>query len=124
MDIDRHHVLFDRKSWEARDDGLFLRRSPSMIPKLERQTHTELHENCPPVPVPDAFSLQRIRHAFRPEGDPLDDIDQLMLLVEQMTRRRDCHEISRELGQLTIMALDVQRPYIEYGMIIGGRQHG
>lgn len=117
--MDKHHIMWPRQEHSLRPAGLRLRVTPSLVPKIDREVHTELHRLTPPVPALGYHALNILKRDFQPEGDTIDDLDQLMRRIEEALKRPRAHEIEREMGALTIMALELQKPFIEYGIILG-----
>lgn len=53
---------------------------------------------------------------FKPTGDTFRDIEGLMWAFEDTGRRPKAHPIERELADLAIEAVDLQRPFIREGL--------
>ena len=114
MKMDRHHTIFTARTWSVYREGEALRESPSLIATMPVDLHRELHRNCPPVPVPSHHALQFIISRFEPvRGDVLASMDNLMLTIEESTKRPRMHHIERALAELTIWGLEAQKPYLE-----------
>lgn len=117
MNADSHHILFNRQEWTLRQDSERLRETKSLKPLMDRQVHNELHRNCPPVPALGHIALFRVARDFQPSNDTFESMDSLMLSIESAARSPKAHLIERELAALTVRAIDLQRPYIEDGII-------
>lgn len=115
--IDHHHVMFDKKSWESRTESKHLRYNHSLIIPIDRQVHNELHRDIPIVPLLGYHALKQVNKLYEPEGDPLKDIDKLMLSIEESSHHPRSHAIETHLAELAIWAIDLQRPYIKSGLI-------
>ncbi len=113
----RHHILFDRRSWELRAESKYLREQPSLIPLMDMDIHSELHQNCPPVPMLGYYALNSIVSNFHPHSNTLISMDRLMGAMEQSTRHKNTHPIERELAALAIEAVELQRYFIKDGYI-------
>ncbi len=107
---DRHHMLNTRAQWNSMDVSRELR--SKYIYHLERETHQELHANVPPVPLLGYTALFRVLNTIQPRHDPAHDIDDLLFSIDKATRQSNTHPIERELGLLSIEAIELQRPYI------------
>jgi hypothetical protein len=90
-----------------------------MIAILDEDTHDELHRNCPPVPPLDIFTAQRTRNLYIPDPNPLKAIQSLCMAIEGAMKSPKSHYIEREVAKLTIEAVQLQLPYIRYGMNYG-----
>lgn len=112
---DSHHILFPRQEWELRPDAKNIRRSPLLIPRMNREVHNELHQNCPPVPLLGYYALQRILRDFHPQVTTLTTMDNLMEMIETSNGPRT-HAIERHMAELAVWAIDLQRPFIAEGM--------
>lgn len=111
--IDRHHVLFDSNAWSQRIESVYLRSTESLVPRMERSLHNELHKECPIVPVLGFHALQRVIRTFQPLGETLEDIDLLQMSIDKATRHPKTHPLERSLAQLTIHSIDLQKPFLQ-----------
>lgn len=114
---DRHHLLNPRMEWSLRPQAAKLRGTPSLIPRIDREIHEEIHRECPPVPLLGVYALRGTLERFVPTHDTLKDMDNLMSAIESSSRHRMVHPIERDLAGLAIEAIDMQRPYIMDGII-------
>jgi hypothetical protein len=118
--LDRHHILHYRQEWTLRPGAEKLRESRPLVPTLPREVHNEIHANCPPVPLLGYHALARTVKLYRPlMGDTLGSMDNLMFAIEEAADHPRSHPIERDLAELAIQAVDLQRPYIKEGL-----QHG
>lgn len=114
MEKDAHHILHYRQEWCLRPESKKLRLTPSLVPIIGRTAvHDVLHRECGPVPVPELHMLQIIHNEFDPTSNTLTSMDRLMMAIEKACKYPRCHELDRQLGQLTLAAIDLQRPYIK-----------
>jgi hypothetical protein len=88
-----------------------------LIAVLDTDTHRALHRACPGVPPPDIFTAQRIRRDYVGHHDPNVAVERYMRAVESAIQSPKNHPIERALAELTIMAVDLQRPFIREGLI-------
>jgi hypothetical protein len=109
----KHHILHNRQEWSLRPEAKRLRENPKLIATIDRETHTELHEQCPPVPLLGYYALMRVNSVFYPAYTTDQTLDNLCFAIEQANKAPKCHPIEKELGELAIEAIDLQRPYLE-----------
>lgn len=114
--VDVHHILFNRQEWTLRPDAESLREQTLLKPKMDREIHNELHRNCPPVPLLGYYALFRVHRDFEVGDDTFETIDNLLGAIELANKSPKSHSIERSLGELTIQAIDLQRPYIREGI--------
>ncbi len=114
--MSRHHILHERFAWTARGEAKRLRDTQSLIPRIDRELHDELHLACPHVPLLGSHALQAVNHIFEPTGNTMDDMDGLMSAIERASRHPRAHMIERDLAGLAIEAIDLQRPFIKKGL--------
>lgn len=116
--FNRHHVLFNRTTWESNKIGLALREQPSLIVPMHIDTHRKLHRAVSVVPLLDQYMLSRTSRIFegRP-NDPLRSILELTNCIERSMDQPSVTDIEHRLGELAIDAINAQIPFIEYGMM-------
>jgi hypothetical protein len=118
--FDRHHILHHRVEWTLRSNAERLRESPPLVPSIPREVHNEIHANCPPVPLLGHHALLRTVASYQPLwGDTMGSMDNLMFAMEQAQQHPRAHPIERDLADLAIQAVDLQRPYIREGLSHG-----
>lgn len=110
--INRHHIVHNRQEWSLRKAGLWIREQRSLIQNIDVDTHKEIHDNCPPIPLLGHYALMRTAHLFIPGRDTLESIDNLSFAIEEAGKHPKTHPIEREVGQLAIEALQLQKPYL------------
>lgn len=115
VEYDRHHVLFDRLSWTTRPQARMLRSYPMLIPALDRDVHEALHKECPPVPVLGYYALSQAQREFSCKGNTIDSMDALMQTIDRISQNPRNHEIDRQLCQLAIHAIDLQKVFVHEG---------
>lgn len=114
---DAHHILHHRQEWRLRPDGLRLRENPVLIPVIPREVHNAIHANVPSVPLLGFHALRRVAREFEPvPGDTLTSMENLMDAMEVARRDPRAHPIEKDLAELAIEAVDLQRPYIREGL--------
>ena len=112
MPSSRHHVLHDRVQWNAVPLGKRLRCDSGLIVPLDRDTHDELHDECPAVPLLGFHALRNTLNYYNRTNNPIRNVDNLMLAIEKSANHYKSHPIDRELGLLAVEAIDLQRPYL------------
>lgn len=111
----RHHILNEKAFWTAHRSAMRLRTMHSLIPRIYRSVHDELHDNCPPVPVLGSYALFRTSTAFEPVGETFQDIDRLCKAIDKGTKLS--HPLERDMGGLAIESIRLQIPYIREGLV-------
>lgn len=109
---DRHHLLSPRQEWRLRPEAKALREDRSLIVRLDRSEHNEIHRHCPPVPLLGFYALQRVNKLYEPGDTPLESIENLMQSIEASAKHPRVHEIEKQLAGLAVWSLDLQRPFI------------
>jgi hypothetical protein len=115
--LSNHHIMHERFAWTSRPEAKELRDTRSLIPRIPRDIHDELHIQCPHVPLLGSYALQNVARLFEPTGRTLDDMDGLMSAIERASRHPRAHMIERDLAGLAIEAIDLQRPFVRKGLI-------
>lgn len=110
--MDRHHILHFKPEWTLRPQAKLLRDTPTLIPRIDREVHNEIHRNAPGVPPLGHYALQRIVSDFYPQRTTLATLDDLMLAIENSTRTPKAHPIEIQMAELAVQALDIQRPFL------------
>jgi hypothetical protein len=115
-EFDRHHILNERVTWNARPDSRALRAYPLLVPTIYRASHEELHANVPSVPLLGHHALMNVKGNFQCGNDTLSSMDNLMFAIENASKHPRAHPIERDLCHLAIHAIDLQKPYIADGL--------
>lgn len=113
---DGHHIVNNRLEWSLRPEAKQLRETPSLIPRLERPLHEQIHRDTPAVPLLGYHTLRRTLNTFEPTNDTLETMSNLMLSIEDASLHTKAHYVERELAMLAVYAIDLQRPYIKEGL--------
>jgi len=113
---DRHHLLFSRQEWTLRPDAERLRETRTLVPVLDRSLHNEIHATCPPVPLLGYYALRLVATRFEEGNNTLQSMDNLMSAIDVSSRHPRAHQIERDLAQLAIQAIDLQRDYVADAM--------
>lgn len=115
---DRHHIVHNRLEWSSRPESSAIRETISLIPRMDRAAHDELHRNCPPIPLLGFHALQRTLSDFHPTHDTFESMDALMKSMEYASHHPKAHPIEKQMALLAIQAVDLQRPYVRAGIIL------
>lgn len=110
---DRHHIIHGRREWEARPEAKSIRETPSLIVRMDREDHTELHRNCPAIPLLGYHALMRTRQLYEENENPLKSMENLMTAIEKASTHPKTHPVEKGLAELAVWAIDLQRPYIK-----------
>lgn len=109
---DRHHIIFEKALWNSRPDSKRIRDTPSLIVRMDREDHNEIHRNCPPIPILGYYGIMRTLSTFEEGKNPLVTMESLMSSFENAGKNPKAHEIDRRLAELAAWSLDLQRPFI------------
>lgn len=109
---DGHHILHSKQEWRLRPEAKALREDPSLIIRLDREEHNEIHKNCPPVPLLGYYALVRTLRDYEPASTVLGSVENLIMAIEKSNHHPKSHAIERELGELTIWAIQLQTPWL------------
>ena len=115
-----HHTQFSRASHEAMPNTARLREDRRLIVPLDIEIHDELHRNVAAVPTIPHYIAGRALSLFREFGDaghPLENLENYMRSIEEAKKHPRTSELERRMADLTIFAIDLQRPYIKAGYV-------
>jgi hypothetical protein len=79
---------------------------------MERELHNEIHDNCPAVPLLGHHTLMRVNRDFTEGRTSIQSMENLMSAIETAGNYPRAHSIEKELANLAVWALDLQRPFI------------
>lgn len=113
-----HHLLFERRLWEARKETKLLRQMGGNIVRLSLDSHTALHRAVSSVPVPNIYMARRMYSSFEPQGDIFRNIDALCSATEESIQHHRTTELDKQLGGLIICSLQEQKPFIREGLYV------
>lgn len=109
---DSHHVLHNKQEWSLRPDAKALREHPSLLVRLDRSEHNEIHRECPAVPLLGYHALQRTLSFYEPGHNTIQSVDNLMKAMEHAANHPKAHIIEKHLAELAIWSIDLQKPFI------------
>ena len=113
---DEHHIINRKREWELRPEAYRIRAVKSLRPVIPRVIHNAIHAHTPPVPLLGYETLVQVQKNFRPTSDTLETLDLLCDSIVEAGRHPRAHPIERELGELTIEALQLQVPFLREGL--------
>ena len=114
---EKHHVLFNKREWEARPQYKDLRNNGGLIVPMEREVHNELHRNVQLVPTLGYHGIMAVHREFYRGRGYIESLDNLMFAVESAKNNERLSGIERGLAGLALEALDLQRPFIIEGVV-------
>lgn len=109
---DGHHILHERREWTNRPQASAIREHPSLIPRIPRELHEEIHANVPPVPLLGYYALVRTAKLWTPDPDTITSMENLMEAIDKASKHERSHPIESDLAHLAIQAIDLQRPFL------------
>ena len=109
----RHHIMHEAASHNSRAESRYLRNQPTLIPRIDRLAHNEIHDVCPAVPLLGSYALQSVVRTFEPGRDTFESVSNLLSSIELASRHPKSHRIETELAQLSIQAIEMQMPFIK-----------
>ncbi len=116
--IRRHHLLYTRATWESQSQTASLRRNPNLIFRMHDDPHAELHKAVPTVPVLDHITAGLVAVNFEPVfANKLASVDNLLTQIDKQSTNYNATTIQRELGAVTMHAIEMQKPFIREGLI-------
>lgn len=110
---DGHHVLFERRLWEANQPGKALRLQPGLLVPMWRPDHEALHKEVQFVPPFPYRMGNTVLSLYRdvPE-DHEESMENFLRATEQAMKRPWMSEIEKSIGGLAIWAMESQLPFI------------
>lgn len=115
--VRNHHALFQRTAWDSSLPTKKLRQHPSLITPMELDFEVALHEAVSTVPLPDPYTALKAYREFQPGSTYIGSIMNLMTAIDVAVRHPRCSRLEKDLGGLTIYALQLQIPFIREGQI-------
>lgn len=113
--LERHHILFNRRSWSTLGELAALRGNPRLIVPLESDIHRELHNEISHVPILSSQTARASLSLFEDystTNDYIRSVEQLQSSIEQAIKHPRADYLERQIGELAVYALDLQKPYI------------
>ena len=107
----KHEILFERVQWTSNRNAKRLRMQPTLRPELDSQTHTELHRNCPLVPLLGTYALDMVSDRFTPGRDVTQSVNSLLMAIDSIEHSK-LHPVQKELAQLALFAIELQIEYV------------
>ena len=117
--VRKHHVLFSRRTQESQEPTKCLRRNYWLMPPMEDEPHVALHQAISTVPVLDPHTAMRVHKTFEPvHEDYIATVYKLVRTIDEAIRHPRCTDLERGLGNLAMMALEMQVPFIKEGLVL------
>lgn len=113
--MNAHHILFPRASYESHFATRSLRQHPSLIVPMNEEIHDILHREVPVIPLIDHYTAMTVRRDYTPHSHYNKSLDSLMRCIDTAIRGSKVKPIQKQLGQLTIHALELQKPWLHIG---------
>lgn len=114
--MERHHLLWPKKLHEIQAPNRELRQLNTSMGYLDHDSHTALHQAISGVPV---FSYQialgALKHldTLNYTENPIERLEQLQTSLEVSMLQPRADRIERELSELAIYALELQKPFFD-----------
>ena len=108
---DKHHVLFQRRSWQRDPSGRVLRSEHGLIVPMDISIHSELHRDkdlWQGVPILGRSAMRMVRDVYEPQSDHIRSVERLLSAINRTS------DPSKELA---LHAIESQIPYLLFGMI-------
>lgn len=118
----KHHILFRRKVWNAEENTNYLRGQSTLMVKMDRQIHNDLHLDPDLIDGMPAISNKMAGFVLAQyqgvQGNAIASIDNLISAINSETKRKAEHpEAWIKAGREVCDLLLIQRPYIKLGQI-------
>lgn len=110
--IDRHHVLFNAREWEARPQFKELRRDSGLIVPMDREVHNELHKSVPFVPTIGYVATMAVLKDYYRGRTHGESVENLMFSIEGTKNHDRMSDIEKALCDIALDSLDIQREFI------------
>lgn len=123
MEVQRHHILYERNTWDSTPQTKRLRQIPSLIVPMHAEVEDALHRNISHIPPLDRHTASHTLQAFKSESTHLKSIYRLMEAIEIATEHPRATYLEKRLGELTVYAISLQIPFIRAGQLtneVGG----
>lgn len=124
VEYNRHHLLFPANIHGHQPQLAALRNDTRLIVPIEVNHHRELHKDIQIVPpLSPWFALHSLRnfHDFANHNshDWLANIDAYQKSVDRAMKNPKASKLERDLGELTIEAMQQQKFYVREGALHG-----
>lgn len=115
---ERHHILHERRQWASQTPQRELRLSRGMIVPLTPEIHRPvLHANAPAVPLLPYHIAARALGLYYPHPDVATAVDNMCFAIQEAAQHPKVHSVEHDLANLTIRALEIQRPFLIEGQM-------
>lgn len=119
MQGQEHHILFPKRLWMAQNPTRELRQNRWLKPRLDPETHNQLHRNVGIVAVYGYLMAERVNREFFPDfNNYVSSLDELCFAIQRAMNSPTMGELDRRVGALAIECIQEQRPYVKHGLIL------
>lgn len=84
---------------------------------MDSEVHRELHREVPLVPLLGYYGVMAVEREFSKGRDYLGTVDNLMSALDKTSHNERLSRIERSLSSLALESVEMQRPFIEDGLI-------
>lgn len=113
--MNKHHFLFPERQWESQPAQREMRQMRQSTAYMDKHAHVELHRDISCVPLLSHHvamcALGRLRDN-EPTSNPIERIEHLQRAIEQSANVPRADRIERELAELAVYSLELQKPYL------------
>lgn len=112
-----HHILYTDATYSSQEATRKLRNNQWLKPPIDDESHAALHKAIPTVPLLDHITARYVEADFEPiPGNYFKTVDSLLFAMEAAKHHFHANAVQKQLTALTMMAVDLQRVYIEEGL--------
>lgn len=117
MTTNRHHTLFPRVIHNATEVGATLRSRSLLIPRMDVDAHTELHNEIQMVPTLAHVMGARVLRLMEDSQatTSVEAMEDYMIAVEDAIGHPRANDLDKKLGSLVVECMNRQIPFIEKG---------
>lgn len=117
-----HHIMFTDATHSSQESSNKVKGNQWLKPPLYDEPHAALHEAIPTVPVLDHITAQYVEREFEPiPGNYFRTVDSLLFAMQAAKNHYRHNTIQYHLTGLAMMAIDMQRPYVQEGLWVPER---
>lgn len=113
-----HHVNYHRAAWNSHEATRDLRRTPELIPPLEKDAERAIHTGIAVVPLLDPVTSFWVRNNFEPvKGNYVASMYEYVSTLEDAIKHPKSSTLQRALTALTAQAVEMQIPFVREGLV-------
>jgi hypothetical protein len=115
--VREHHLNFTKNQWQSQEPTRAIRHNQWLKPPLQDEAHDYIHRFVGFVALPTHYMAEQILSKFEPEpGNYLKSIDNYLFAIDDTRRSYGISTMERQLGDLMIKGIDLQRGWIKEGL--------